>query len=106
MAEETTLGKISRRRVALGASVLAGVGVLAVAWSRGRSDGMEQPGAGVPAADADIRQVAALAGVRPDEVQPSTGGVHVPYHITRPLPEPGQPRADGKVTLVWFSATW
>ena len=34
-----------------------------------------------------------------------TGPKHTVYHSTAPLPSAAAPRADGKPTLVWFSAT-
>jgi thiol-disulfide isomerase/thioredoxin len=33
-------------------------------------------------------------------------GLHTVKHSTVPLPSAESPRADGKATLVWFSATW
>ncbi|MBI3977914.1 MAG: hypothetical protein HY331_06990 [Chloroflexi bacterium] len=33
-------------------------------------------------------------------------GIHTVHHSTAPLPSPGSPRADGRFTVAWFSATW
>lgn len=33
-------------------------------------------------------------------------GSHKVYHLDDPLPTADAPRADGRPTLVWFSATW
>lgn len=40
------------------------------------------------------------------QVEVLGGGIHTVYHSTAPLPSATAPRADGKPTLVWFSATW
>ena len=34
------------------------------------------------------------------------GGVHTVQHSTLPLPTAAEPQAEGRPTLVWFSATW
>jgi hypothetical protein len=82
----------------LGAAAVGAAGLAGAAWWWTRAGGS--------VSDTDIREAAALAGVPASAIQPLTGGIHVVYHATTPLPSPTQPRADGKVTLLWFSATW
>ena len=88
-----------RRRVLLGAAAAGAAGLAGAAWwwtSAGHSS----------ASAADIQDAAALAGAPPSAIEPLTSGIHVVDHATTPLPSATRPRADGKVTLVWFSATW
>lgn len=92
-----------RRRSLVGAAAAAGSGIIGLTWWSGRRGGLAPDATG---ADDDIRQAAVLAGVGPAEIQASTGGIHVVYHAAAPLPAPARPRPDGKITLVWFSATW
>lgn len=99
-APRSTAGPARSRRGQLLAAAAAGSGLAGLVWWRASAG---SPGG---SADADIQVAAALAGVRESEIQPSTGGVHVIYHSTAPLPSPATPRADGKPSLVWFSATW
>jgi thiol-disulfide isomerase/thioredoxin len=40
------------------------------------------------------------------QVQVYASNVHTVYHSTAPLPSSGEPRDDGRPTLVWFSGTW
>lgn len=40
------------------------------------------------------------------QVRLLTGGAHTVHHSEAPLPTAQTPRADGKPTLIWFSATW
>src|SRR5688572_13545739 len=97
-------GARPRRRLTLaGAAGAAGAGLLAVSWWASQPGPQPSPGGDE---DADLRQAAALAGVRPADIQPSTGGLHVVYHAATGLPAPERPRADGRLTLVWFGAPW
>ncbi len=40
------------------------------------------------------------------DIRVYSGSAHTVYHSTKPLPTNSAPQADGKPTLVWFSATW
>jgi hypothetical protein len=94
-----------RRRALLGAGVAAGAALAGISWWSSRPDS-SAPAAIGGGGDDDIRQAAALAGVPPADIRPSTGGIHVVYHASTALPSPARPRADGKTTLVWFGAPW
>lgn len=91
-------GRGRRRRVLLGATAVGAAGLAGAAWWWHST--------GASASDTDVQEAAALAGVPASAIQPVTGGIHVIYHATTPLPSPAQPRADGKLTLLWFSASW
>jgi thiol-disulfide isomerase/thioredoxin len=60
-------------------------------------------GAAIPA-DAATEQLArANAGT---DITVYSGVAHVVYQSDAPLPSTAAPRADGRATLVWFSAVW
>ncbi len=74
------------------AIVVVGLGALVVA------------GGGQSTADAATEALARENSNGP--VRVLTGRAHTVYHSTEPLPTSSSPRADGRPTLVWFSATW
>ena len=94
-------GRLRRRRaVPLAVAGIGGSAVLAVVlWrsSAPRSTSL----------DGDARAAAALlAGVTPDQISPSTRGIHIVYHSLGSVPSAATPRTDGKVTLLMLAATW
>ena len=61
-------------------------------------------GGGSTPVNAETRALAATnAGT---DIRVLTGSHHTVYHSTAPLPSRDAPRADGELTLVWFSGTW
>ncbi len=92
-----SLPQIAVGATALVAAVLLGAFVLAARDDASPPAAVTAPsGAGAAAAPAGE-----AASVRVLE-----GGVHTVYHSLAPLPTEATARADGRPTLVWFSATW
>lgn len=65
--------------------------------------GDDEPPEGVGTAD---ELVLARENAGGGDIRVLSGGPHTVYHYEGQLPSAGAPRADGRPTLVWFSATW
>ena len=89
-----------RRAVTLGVAALAGAAVVGIALGQAATPPTDK------AVGDDIAIAAALAGVAPNQISPSTQGIHVVYPSLAPLPSSAAPRPDDKITLLMLGATW
>lgn len=79
------------------AVALVAIGVLMMGGSDDSSPG---------SAEASIELTLATQNADDGAIRVLTGRAHTVYHSEDPLPSGESPRADGRPTLVWFSATW
>ncbi len=98
--QEQTGRLLRRRAVSLAVAGIGGSALLAVALWQSSAPPTTSLGGD------DIARAALLAGVAPDQISPSTRGIHVVYHSLGPVPSATTPRTDDKVTLLMLAATW
>ncbi len=91
-------GWVKRTILAVGvAGMIALIGVFMFT----RGGGADTPAASAPASDPTVELARRLAGT---EIEIHKGSLHTVYHSLGALPSSASPRADGRPTLVWFSA--